>query len=424
MAMTAFAGPIVSWGQMDYILASLGGPVPDFNQDAGPSFLYQGFGIPDLRVLFQKDRASGLTGVVPGAITNVQMLSANVIPAALGTAIIAPLANAVSGTAMTLASTNSVAVGINIPIVPIGTGQSAWQSGPVVTAPIVLDFGFAYGTALVNTNSWTVADSSVFTVGMPLVIAGAGAAGAVLLTWVSGITSGTVITTNDNALTAVTAAAIGMGNLWTPREGVSVLYPTAHAPFRASGIGAFLDPTQALARCVSVTGVSGGAGGAFAVAGWDSYWQPMNETITATAGATTAYGKKAFKAIKSVTPAFSDAHNYSIGTADVFGFHWMSSEWESTTVSWAGASMTSSTGWTGGLVLTTTPTATTADVRGTIQTGAGGGGSGIGSTASNGTISSLARSGNRLWMGLEPRFLGLMAGSPFNPAPLFGSPQF
>src|SRR6202012_4107737 len=72
-------------------------------------------------------------------------------------------------------------------------------------------------------------------------------------------------------------------------------------------------------RAGSVDGGAGGAGGAFPVRGYDVYAYPMAETITATAGATTVAGKKAFKFVTSVIPAFTDAHNYSFGTTDVFG---------------------------------------------------------------------------------------------------------
>lgn len=79
------------------------------------------------------------------------------------------------------------------------------------------------------------------------------------------------------------------------------------------------DPTTMLARAVSITGVSGGAGGNFTVRGYDVYGNPQSETIAAAAGAATTNGKKAFKFVASVTPAFTDAHNYSVGTTDIYG---------------------------------------------------------------------------------------------------------
>lgn len=428
MAATAFAGPVYSWGMNAYLLPSLGGPVPDFNQDAGPNMSYGGTAIMDVRFLYPKDQVSGRTGVVPGFLGFSDYELTNSIPAQYGTATIAPLANVTSNTPMALVSTNGIAASANIPIVPIGPSQNYWQGGPPVVAPLVLDFGFAFGTGAAGSNAWTVANASDFPVGMPLVIAGAGPSGNnPLLTWVTSAVQGaSTITTNDPCVTAVTAAPIGTGNLWLPREGIATLYPTAHAPWRAAGPGAFINPSETIARGVSVTGVAGSAGGAFAISGWDTYWQPMNETITVGAGATTAYGKKAFKAIKSATPLFTDAHNYSIGTSDVFGMHFYETDWESTTISWAGAAMTASQGFTAGLSTTTAPTATTADVRGTVQTSAigGTGGGGIGTTASSGTISSLARSGYRLFVSNDLRFIAATTASPFNTVPWFGQVQF
>ena len=423
--MTAFSGPVVSWGLLDYLQASLGGPVADLNLDAGPAVLYQGFGIPDLRVLFQKDQSSGHTGVVPMVLAQPRVQSANVIPAAFGTATVAALANVTSGTAMTLVSTNSIAVGVNIPIVPTAATQGAWQGNAVITAPLVLDFGFAFVTGTAASATWTVANSQQFPVNTPIVIAGAGAGGAPLLTWVTSQVSATSITTNDACVTSVTAVPVGVGNRWMPREGFPVLAPTAHVPFRAAGIGAFLDPQQALARNLSVTGGTSAAGNAagITIKGWDVYWQPMTETIAAPAAGVTTFGKKAFKGVLSATPNFTEAHPYSVGTGDVFGFALRANFWEDTSVCWAAAAMTSSTGWTAPDG-TNPATATTGDVRGTIQASAQGGGSGIGTTSSNGTVSSLSRSGNRLLLSQMAGFQGLTSGSPFQPQYLYGVAQF
>jgi hypothetical protein len=195
-------------------------------------------------------------------------------------------------------------------------------------------------------------------------------------------------------------------------------------PWFGAGPSAILDTRQTVARGVRITGVSGGAGGAFTVRGADVYGQPMSEVITATAGATTTYGLKAFKTIFSVTPGFSDAHTYSVGTSDVFGFHYYSGTWEDVDVCWNATYMNTSTGWTGGLASITTPTGTTADVRGTIQTSALGGGTGIGSTASSGTVSSLAMSGVRLMMAESPGATQLIQSTPASNLKLFGATQF
>jgi hypothetical protein len=419
--LTGFQGPLLSYGLMRALSAALGGPIPDPNQDAGPSILYGGFGYPDERVLYQ-DQSSGKTGVIPQLLAQAHIQSANVIPSAGGTAKIAALANVNSGTAMTLVTTNTVASASNIPIVPF---SGAWQGQPAVTAPMVLDFGFAFVTGTAGSNSWLVADSTQFTVGMPLVISGAGSSATQpLLTWVASIVDATHITTNDNCITAATAHPVGAGNLWTPREGSLNLYPTAHVPFRASGVGTFLDPSQGLARCVSVTGGTSAVGSAsgILISGWDVYWQPMSELIVAPAAASTTYGNKAFKAIASAVPQFSEAHNYSVGTGDTFGFAFRANVWEDTNCAWAALTMTAATGFTA--AVTTTPaTTTTGDVRGTVQTSAAGNGTGIGSTASNGTVSSLARTGNRLLLSQMPGHGALLIGTPLASAYAYGVTQ-
>lgn len=421
--LSASSGPLLIYGKARALMGALGGPVPDSNQDAGPSGLGQGFGYPDQRLLYQDEQVSGRTGVLAMLLAQAAIQSANVIPAAFGTATIAALANAVSGTAMTVVGTNTIAAAKGIPIAPFSQG---WQAQPVVNAALVLDFGFAFATGTLNSVTWTVADSTQWPIGMPIVIAGAGGAvGTPLLTWVAGQTDATHITTQDACLRAVTAAPVGAGNLWMPREGFSTLEPTGHVPFIASGVGAFLDPSQALARCVSVTGGTAATGNAagILVSGWDVYWQPMSELIVAPAAASTNFGKKAFKAIASAVPQFSEAHPYSIGTGDTFGFAFRCNAWEDTTICWAGALNAANTGFVAA-DNTSPATTTTGDVRGTIQvSGQGNGGGGIGTTNSNGTVSSLARAGNRLMMAQMPGIRGLLWGTPFAPAYAYGQTQ-
>ena len=170
-----------------------------------------------------------------------------------------------------------------------------------------------------------------------------------------------------------------------------------------------------------VGGAAGCSGGTFTVSGYDYLGTLMTQTITVAAGTSTGWSTKAFKHIASVTPNFTDANNYSVGTSDVFGFALRSMAWELTMVAWAGSTMTSNTGWVA--ADTATATATTGDVRGTIQTSASGGGSGIGATVSNGSLSSLALTGRRLFMAHRPRMIDNLATTPTNTVPLFGAAQ-
>lgn len=133
--------------------------------------------------------------------------------------------------------------------------------------------------------------------------------------------------------------------------------------FGQSGAIQVFDPTTILARAVSITGVVGGAGGVFLVRGYDVYGNPQTEQITAPAGAATTAGKKAFKFIASVTPQFSDANNYSVGTADVYGLPLRADAYGYVSTTFNNVLLTTPTFIAG---VETTPTATSGDTRGTI----------------------------------------------------------
>lgn len=415
MATTVNSGPIIIYGGMNYN-PTIGAAYNDFNVDAGPSVSYQGDALFDPRMAFSADYIQGRAGVIPSFVNLPYLQSVDQIPAAFAIANIAVAANVVSGVAMTLVSAPSVGVTTGVPIMPY-TGSL--NGGVPVVAGVVLDFGFAFANCTAASKTITVADSTQFSIGMPLVIANVGNAGGTtaLLTWVTGILTATTITSNDAPAATNASVPVGAGNIWTPREGQDALYPTAHMPYMAAGPALMLDPTQAIARGVSITGSAGATGGNVTVAGWDIYWQPMNEVIAVGAGAIVTYGKKAFKAIRTVTSAFTDAHNYSVGTSDVFGFHLRSDKWEYTNIFWAGAFASSSTGW----IAFKTPAL--GDVRGTVQTSATGGGTGIGATASNGTVAALAMSGNRLSIFQSLPLANIIRATPLNSAPMMGAAQ-
>lgn len=413
MGASALSGAQFIFGNLNNMLATLfgAGGDPNPNQDSGPSAFYQGTGYIDPRFLYTKDHVTGYTGMVPCLYDPPLLRSAQQIPAATASNNIAAAQNTTNGTALTLAAA-STGITLNV---PFRLANPVLNQGAVTTAGIALDFGFAFGNVTSGTKQIVVANSARFMGGMPLVIGGVGNAGGTipLLTNVKSVDDATHITLQDAPLATNATAPIGTGDFWGPSEN-GFPTPTAALPYLAAGPGLFFDAVQGITRGVRITGVASGTGGNFTVRGWDIYGNAMSELIVVGAGVNTVYGKKAFKYIASITPAFTDAHNYSVGTSDVFGFAFRTTLWEDVRASWNAILMTVTQGFLG--ADTTSPaTTTTGDVRGTIQTSAIGGGTGIGATASNGTVSSLAMSGVRLemdqWLGLGQSLLATQADS-------------
>ena len=340
MAASAITGPRLEYGPLAAITSALSpnSPLPSGDGGYGVNGFYQGASLLDPRWWFPKDQVTGFTGKVGAHFQSLLLASAGAVPAATSTTNIAGAQNVTSGTAMTLAAA-SAGITLNVPIIPF---SGVLNSGSPTIAAMELDFGFAFGNCTSGSKTITVANSADFAVSEPLCIGGVGNSGgtACLLTFVTSLASATTITVNDAPQATNATAPIGTGNLWGPTElSPTGQYfnpePTAASPFLASGPLLLLDGRQALTRAVQITGVTGGAGGTFTLAGWDFYRQPQTETITVAAGASTGYGKKAFKDLASVTPNFTDAHNYSVGTSDVFGLNYRAPFWDVTEVTWA-----------------------------------------------------------------------------------------
>lgn len=423
-------GPNFIYGNMAGIPASMTGfPVVEYNPDAGPCGEFQGDGILDVRFWFAKDQIQGRTGVAPVHFNMPYLRSVGAIPSALATNNIAAAQGVTNGVAMTLAGA-SVGVAVNIPIAPMTQipGIAPNQVAPV-TAALALDFGFEFGNCTAGNTTIPVAYAPDFFVGMPVVIGGVGnsAGTAPLLTFVTAInTTLNTITVNNAPVASNATAPIGTGNIWPlsiASYNAANLIPTAALPWLGAGPALLLDPRQSIARGVSITGAAGGTGGTFIVRGWDIYNQAMSCSVVVAAGSNTVYSIKAFKYIASVTPQFTDAgHNYTVGTSDMFGGHYFTSIWDDLDVTWANTFMNSNTGFTGGT--TGAASSTTGDVRFTIQvSGNGPLGSGIGTSASNGSISNLAMTGRRLT--IEQVIVVNLATQAFpaNPVSVFGSQQ-
>jgi len=381
------------------------GVVPEYSADFGPGLSYQGSGIPDVR--FQVNKDNLLPGTIKGHIDFPYLLSVDAVPSALGAANLCAAQTATSGTPMTLAGA-STGVATNIPIYP-------YKSGTLVTVGLAVDFGFDTLNVTAGSANATVADSTKYTVGMPLCVANVGNAGgtSALLCYVKSITSSTVIVLSTAPLATNSAAAVGTGNMWGP-QGLGNNQPTAASPYLAAGVGLFQDPYQSITRGWRV--VSNNAadtGWTVTATGYDLYGNLQTETLAVTANGT-KWGNKTFKYFVSFVPTKSGSTTgtFSIGTSDVFGLAIRNDKWEYDNFYWAGAFLTASTGWTAA-DKTNPATSTTGDVRGTIQIGTNGPlGSGASGGASNGT--------SRLALFSTLPFYNLTQATPANTVPMYG----
>ena len=342
MSISAFSGPIVSFGQNTV------GNVTDYNPELGPSLFWGGVGRIDPRFPFNYEPGQDFGSFTAGFSTSdAQTLS--YAPYALGVAAIAAAANVVSGTAMTLVSTNSTSTGVSVSPSCIN-----FNTGATVTGLLLLD-GFASFTGVVASNVLTVSSlTGTVTIGMTL--SGTGVAtGTKIAAQLTGPAGGAGTYTVTGNATVASATITGQMT-----GGVSALTQ----PFGSAATINLWNPQSMVARAVSVTGSASATGGNILISGYDVYGVPMSEVIAAPAGASTVNGKKAFKYIASVTPQFTDAHNYSVGTTDIYGFPLRADFFSDVAINYASAGITASTGFVA--AVTTSPaTTTTGDVRGT-----------------------------------------------------------
>lgn len=350
MSITANSGPYISYGQNTI------GLVTDYNPDLGPSLFWGGVGRIDPRPNFNYVPGQN-SGAFTAGFGTSDAMTINYAPYALSTSAIAAAANVVSGTPMTLVSTNSTSTGVSVNASCIN-----YNTGAVVTGLLMVD-GFCSFTGVVANNVLTVSSlTGTVTVGMTL--SGTGVASGTLVTaQLTGPAggAGTYSVTGNATVssTTITGQATGTAAL--------------AQPFGQSASVSLWNPQALVARAVSVTGSASATGGNILISGYDIYGVPMSEVIAAPASATTVNGKKAFKYIASVVPQFTDAHNYSVGTTDIYGFPLRSDFFGDVSINYNSAGITANTGYTA--AVTTSPaTTTTGDVRGTyaVQSAADG----------------------------------------------------
>jgi len=214
------------------------------------------------------------------------------------------------------------------------------------------------------------------------------------LTGSTAVASGSAITLNTSTITGITYSP----NITAPETNTTVTpalaidYVTSSNPGITFGSGATItmwNPANAIARCIVVRGTTTSSaddsGASISVSGRDIYGFKMTETITLSSLSQTQYGwgRKAFKYITGinwVNSSLLNSTNINIGFADKFGFPTRVdtpiyigplltvSSGSSVALTYQSSQLTSlsqsSVGTTYAMSTGTTPTSTTADVRG------------------------------------------------------------
>lgn len=348
------SGPVIVTGSLN--------PVQNMDPGVGPSLSFQGGHLLDTRQVGGIEAAPALPGYKAyGMWANPYITCVDGVPITKSNTLIAAAAATVAATPMTLASVAAAGITLNLPLIPFGSTYSAANK---VTPAIALDAGFTTGT----TNGTTAVLSAVpsgawrfFKKGQRIWIASAATATTPFFTTVSATPAAgaTTVALTDIPPTAVTGGQVGSADPWS----TNVAWP--YAMYSAASEVAISDPSQMIARAVSISGNAGSTAQNFTVVGYDAWGQAQTEVIAFAGGAATTNGKKGFKWITSVTPAQTDAgHLLSVGTTDIFSFSMRSDFWEYVNIFWNGAFITSSTGWV--VADATDPaTTTTGDSRGT-----------------------------------------------------------
>ena len=365
MANTSFSGPLVVFGQNP-------ASPSDYNPDIGGSSLfYAGTGILDPRAPFTFLPGEAQSAVDYGwlGVDNITTLSA--VPYTAAAAAVVASANATSAT-LSLVTSSSSTTGVYY------NSTNFVRSDTGVTDTVLALDAYASVTGSVSNGVLTVTTS---TNQMPI------GPGMVILTTSGTVSQGTALgsqivaqLTTTGTYSSVSQGTTGTyqltGNLTATSGTVTLAYQNVQqcgVPNNAQTPSQFnWSPQALLGRAVSITTVTGASATSAVVNGYDIYGYPMTETIPATGSLTvngTTTGRKAFKYIKSIVLNAADAtHAYSVGTADVFGLPLRSDTFGDVIVNNASSLVATTliTAATNYLPADrTTPSATTADVRGT-----------------------------------------------------------
>jgi len=363
MANTAFSGPMIVYGQNPAQPA-------DYNPDIGGSSLfYAGAGILDPRTPFTFFPGESQSSIDYGWLGADNITTLSAVPYTAAAAAIVASANPTSAT-LALVTTASSTTGVYYSTNFIRSDTAAVDTVLALDAYASVTGSFANGVLTVTTStSQMPIGPGMVVVGTTGTVSQGTAAGSQIVSQLtttgtySSVSQGTTGTYQTNSNLTATSGTVTLAYQNVQQCGVP---NNAQTPSQSNW-----SPQALLGRAVSVTAASGATYTTATVNGYDVYGYPMSEAITITAGSA-VNGKKAFKYIKSVVLSGGTAdttHAYSVGTADVFGLPLRSDTFGDIIVNSASSLVASTliTAATNYLPADrTTPSATTADVRGTF----------------------------------------------------------
>jgi len=437
MADSNFRGPLNSMGSLEDVNPTVTGTavVSPIQVTDGPSMFYQGSGFPDIRTApFTKDvlrpgqQQAFLNITDCFAVDNIPQAASSTTLAALqistGLTNLA-LVTATPGGGAPFNGFSVCSIACGVPIVPAGTTVAT-------TANIAIDFGFQTGTTVANSSTVVVADNTQFQPGQWIIIGGAGANSSKSLpTQVISVATANItgITIFPVAITAISNAPIGQANLYGATQlppaasfGPATVTPTGHEPTVGAGFSKVLNPKETLARNIQVAFQTTTATTTVEIFGWDIWRNPMTESITIPSAnrtsATSFFGAKAFKYISNIAISTTAVGSASVGLGDVFGLPMRADYFPQLEVYWNDSAVNFNSGGFKAAFTTAPSTATTADVRGTLQVSTNGT-----STALSVQTAAVSNGTSRLVIIQNLGVWNTLTGNPNNTVPIFGIAQ-
>jgi hypothetical protein len=386
---TADSGPLITFGQA---------VTDDFNWAAGPSAWYQGDMILDPRAPFtyQPGQSDSQPNFGWPTIGGSPILTA--IPVTASTTNLVNAATPTSGTALTLPSSSVAGVTVGCSVVNALTGQTVTgligldvnvtrtatatftNGSPKISWGTAASFwGMQIGDVITFTTSGTLPTGFAIATNYYIV---AIAPSVFMLSATPGgapIVAGSAGSGTQTASYAVTNSTVPQ---WAPQS-TQPRVVFGQGPTGVGGPQGFWNPVYAVSRALVWT-TSGGSdtSGTYVAKGFDIYGYPITQTLTGVSGST-ATTLKGFKYIQSLTPQGTiNSTSMSVGTTDVIGLPLRTDYYGQLVVVW-GTAATQTYQALAANVFTApdivTPSATTGDVRGTLNIGNLAGGASDGS---------------------------------------------